>query len=463
MDEPVKSFPISKYLQGVKRLLTEKIPPVWVHGVISQLVVRDRMCYLTLSEYSDSDVRPVASLNLYIYTTELDRLNEKLAALPNPFSFAAELRVSLLLQADFYVPQGKFQAKVLDIDPVHTLGEMALTRQMILRRLRSENLLERNRTLEMPVLPVKVGLVTAQGSAAYHDFTTTLASSGFCFEVVPAFARMQGNETESTVLTAMGVLAQIGDLDVICIVRGGGSKNDLNYFDSEALCRAVALARVPVLTGIGHEIDQSLVDLVAWKSCITPTDCAKFLVEQVSYSWTQAEQKVQRIALLARQRLEHEQMRFRNLVQGFARRLPGRLARERERLVRNSRDLRRNAEQRFLRENQELRRNQIGLRQGVMKILSLENLRLLPWPGRLKQATAMHIQKNSMKLELALERIKANDPIRVVKRGYSITTDAQGKVLRNASQAEEGAELVSKFAWGEVRSRITAKSAEILS
>jgi len=321
---------------------------------------------------------------------------------------------------------------------VYTLGELALTRQGILQRLDKEGLRDRNRLLPMPPLPLRVGLVTAPGSAAYHDFTKTLSASGFAFEVVPAYARMQGNETESTVLQALGKLAVTPGLDVICIVRGGGSKSDLNYFDSEALCRAIAMSATPVLTGIGHEIDQSLVDLVAWRACITPTDSAKFLVACVDTAWTDVQDCVRTISRRTASKLERERSRFQNLVRNVVRGVPGRLVREGEKLRNLQRNLQRSLPKLFVQERQNMDRNRIGLRQGVGKILHLA----------------------SLEQSLANEKIKAADPLRIVKRGYSITTGPSGKAIRQPEQIAQGSELTTRFAWGEVRSTVVGKTVD---
>jgi exodeoxyribonuclease VII large subunit len=241
-------------------------------------------------------------LQLLVWASDYAVLRQKLEIVP-------DIKINVLVEADFWVPSGSFRAKILDIDPAYTLGELARTRQAILQRLSEEGLLRKNARLPMPLLPLRVGLVTAEGSAAWHDFTTTLAASGFAFAVSVEFAWMQGAETESTVLAALGRLRQDASLDVVCVVRGGGGKTDLNYFDSEALCRAVADFPTPVLTGIGHEIDSSLLDLVAWRQCITPTDCAKFLVEAAADAWDRARRATDSVARLARLRLQGEQER----------------------------------------------------------------------------------------------------------------------------------------------------------
>jgi exodeoxyribonuclease VII large subunit len=135
------------------------------------------------------------------------------------------------------------------------------------------------------MLPLNIGLVTSESSAAYKDFVSTIKASGFAFSIKTIPAKMQGQNTETDIIEALGKLRECEDLDVVCIIRGGGAKTDLVFFDSYALCRAAALFPLPVLTGIGHEIDESLLDRVAHTRLITPTDCARFLVERVYTAW----------------------------------------------------------------------------------------------------------------------------------------------------------------------------------
>jgi exodeoxyribonuclease VII large subunit len=195
------------------------------------------------------------------------------------------LRIKVLIEADYYIPQGKFQGKIIDIDESFTVGEIAITRTKIWERLVSENLSRLNAQLPMPLLPLNIGLVTSESSAAYKDFVSTIKASGFAFSIKTIPAKMQGQNTEADIIEALGKLRECEDLDVVCIIRGGGAKTDLVFFDSYALCRAAALFPLPVLTGIGHEIDESLLDRVAHTRLITPTDCARFLVERVYTAW----------------------------------------------------------------------------------------------------------------------------------------------------------------------------------
>ncbi|NLB64401.1 MAG: exodeoxyribonuclease VII large subunit [Fibrobacter sp.] len=425
-----KSYSLSKYLSSVQRLVQEKIPPVWVHGVISQINIRGRACYIDLSEYEEGDVKPVAVLSLFIFTSELSLLNAKLASLAQPFTLAKDLKVSLLLQAGFYIPQGRFQARIIDIDPNYTLGELALTRQKIIKKLQTENLINRNKALPFSAMPMRVGLISAEGSAAYNDFVSSLEKSQFAFDISFISAKMQGQETENSVLKALGELQQIADLDVICIVRGGGSKADLNYFDSDSIARAIALAKVPVLTGIGHEIDQSIADLVAWQACITPTECAQLLLRRCTESWLALESIIDDIGSSARQKLQVSHNILAQIIAKFSATLPRRLHIE----------------------HLNYERNVLGLKQGSRKILEWHQMQLLPYPSRLHNLVKGSFAQTDLKLKLLEQKLKSLDPQEVLRRGYSLST-INGKIPQ-ANQAKVGDELITRYFWGEIKSKV---------
>lgn len=281
-----KPYNVSQYNTAVQRYLVGKVPQVWVHGVITQLNVRDKVAYITLGDFEIGNTRPKATIQAFMWTSELEKYHQRFQELPTPFELKAELKVSVLLKAEFYIPFGKFQPKVLDIDENFTLGELAQARKQILEGLQRDGLLDKNKSLELSSIPLKIGLITAPNSAAFNDFTKTLMASHFSVQIDFHEAKMQGEQTEATLLEALERLKKYR-LDVVCIVRGGGAKTDLIYFDSDAICRAIAHYPIPVLTGIGHEIDQSLADLVSYKNLITPTDCANYLVQRLEEAYSE--------------------------------------------------------------------------------------------------------------------------------------------------------------------------------
>ena len=166
------------------------------------------------------------------------------------------------------------------IDPRYTLGELALQRDELVRRLVAEGLYDAQSRRSLPAVPLRVGLVTSVGSAAWHDVTEELAGSGFGFQVAACDSRVQGEWAAEMVAAAVRTLGR-RPLDVVLVVRGGGARADLATFDSEAVARAIASCPVPVVTGLGHEVDRSVADEVACLALKTPTACAAELVDRV--------------------------------------------------------------------------------------------------------------------------------------------------------------------------------------
>ena len=170
----------------------------FVRGVITQINEKSKVVYLSIADFEEGNVNPLATVPLYCFAAKFAAIRAKVENYPQPFELKEQLKVSFLIKADLYVPYGKLQAQILDIDPVYTLGELALTKSAILKRLALEGLLEKNKALALADVPVRVGLITGEGTAAYKDFTTKLAESPFSFKVKTAYAKMQGSETEST-------------------------------------------------------------------------------------------------------------------------------------------------------------------------------------------------------------------------------------------------------------------------
>jgi exodeoxyribonuclease VII large subunit/exodeoxyribonuclease VII small subunit len=195
------------------------------------------------------------------------------------------LRIRCRVSVDFYPPGGRLQVQIREIDPTFTLGDLARRRAETLAALAEAGLMERNKALELPPLPFSIALVTSVGSAAYHDFLATLAESGYGFRVLAVHSAVQGAEAERSLPGALA-LAAASACDCVVLIRGGGAKSDLAVFDSQAVAEAVARATKPVLTGLGHEIDEAVADLVAWRSFKTPTKVAEELVARIANAET---------------------------------------------------------------------------------------------------------------------------------------------------------------------------------
>jgi exodeoxyribonuclease VII large subunit len=253
--------------------------PHWVRGEIAKVYEKGHV-YVDLVDAgsSSSDTkRPV--LNAHCWATPWAPLKRRLAS--EGVVLKAGMLVSFLGYVDVYAPQGKLGFSILEIDVEGLLGDVARRRQELIARLREEGLFDRNRQTELTPVPLHVGLVASPGTEGYSDFTGQLLGSGFGFQITLIKTLVQGDGAPPQIAAALHVLDEHG-VDVICLVRGGGSKGDLACFDDERVARAIAGSSTPIFTGIGHTGDESVADLVAHTHSITPTKLGEELAALVA-------------------------------------------------------------------------------------------------------------------------------------------------------------------------------------
>ena len=366
--------------------------------------------YFDLVEKGEGAARDqiVGVLSAVIWKGEYQRLRSVLERAGE--RLADGLRIRCRASVDFYPPGGRLQVQIREIDPTFTLGDLAQRRQETLQALSAAGLLETNRALPLPALPMSIALVTSAGSAAYHDFLATLRESGYAFRVLAVHSAVQGAEAERSLPSALALAAGT-NCDCIVLIRGGGSKSDLAVFDSQAVAEAVARAAKPVLTGLGHEIDESVADLVAHQSFKTPTKVAEELVARISG------------AELAVARLREQLMRQARLAMAEA---GGRLARAERRAV------------------------------AARTRLAQVSLRLAALAEGLRRVARHRLRSADQQLAGWARLVGELSPARTLRRGFSITRDATGAVLRDPAAVPAGTTIVSELAMGPLRSRVEA-------
>lgn len=323
--------------------------------------------------------------------------------------FTSGIKVLVKVTVQFHELYG-YSLTVLDIDPAYTLGDMARRRREILLQLEEEGVLTLNKELEMPVLPQRVAVISSATAAGYGDFCHQLQHNpgGFYFytELFPAL--MQGNQVEESVLAALDhINARINEFDVVVIIRGGGATSDLSGFDTYLLAAACAQFPLPIITGIGHERDDTVLDSVAHIRVKTPTAAAELLIHQVTEVAEHLEDLSVRIQQGAYMLLDQEQRK----LEAFQIRIPN--------LVH-----RRLADARFF---------------------------LLAVKKDLSQVTKALLARQSHRLELLQQRIADTSPDKLLSRGYSITIK-DGKAVTDASLLKPGDRLTTRLLKGEVQS-----------
>lgn len=322
----------------------------------------------------------------------------------------AGMQVLMEVSVTFHQQYG-YSLNILGIDPTFTLGDMARRRQQILRQLEADGILHDNQTLSLPLLTRRIAVVSSQSAAGYGDFCNQLENNdyGFHFHLQLFPAVMQGSRVEESIIAALEQIAEQAELwDVVVIIRGGGATSDLSDFDSYPLAACIAQMPLPVVTGIGHERDETVLDYVAHTHLKTPTAVAAFLIDH----------------------LGEQAVRLDDLSQRIGRSVTGAIAREQQRLVRLATVL--PLTFRNVRQQQEHR---------------LE--RLLQ---RLTTAHNERHQREKHRLDLMEQRLRGLDPQLLLQRGYSMTFASDGRLLRDSTQVAQGQRITTRLANGELQS-----------
>lgn len=406
---------------------------VWVRGEIQGWSERGGHAYFQLVEEIDG---AKASIAAQFFANSRARLGPLLRK--HRLQLGNGMKVRLYGAVDLYAPSGRLGIKVNGIDPRYTLGEMALERDQVVRQLVADGVFDLNRVRPLPAAPVRIGVVTSVGSAAWHDFADELRASGIGFHIRVADVRVQGDQAVTMVSAAIAALGRHPDLDLIAVVRGGGARSELAVFDAEPVARAIATCPLPVFTGLGHEIDRSVADDVAHTAWKTPTACAGALVELSRGYVTSMETAWAATVVAARRRLERCDAQVTQHAHMARHRVVGAVARADERLAVRAQRVRADA-QRALR-----------VASGAIDRDAARLARRVPVVVRQAEAAITHVEA----------RVRALDPALSLARGWSITRSADGRAIIDAATLKPGDALVTTFAAGVARSTVVDTTPE---
>lgn len=392
---------------------------VWVRGEIDGLVTRGAHTYFSLVERGDDGK---AVLQVQLFAPAKRRLLPVLKKANLELRDGMKVRIHGYL--DFWAQGGRLGLKMSGIDPRYTLGEIAQSRDEIVRRLVADGLIDANASHPISPVPLRVGVATSVESAAWADFRTEIEHSGVGFTLRLADCRVQGDGAEAMIAAAIGTLARRaarGELDVIAVIRGGGARNELAVFDAEIIARTIAAAPVPVFTGLGHEIDRSVADDVAHTVLKTPTACAAALVDRASTYLSDAELAWEAIGRRATGAIGSAEQRLHELRHGIAARTRSAVERADERLA--------------------MRRT--VLRSVAPAALDRGDERLHTMSSRLLERARLAADRETARLDVFAARAAALDPAVQLARGWSITRSADGRVVRSTADVEPGREVVT--------------------
>ena len=385
---------VTRLSQEIKYKLNQNFQSVWVAGEISSLTrPSSGHIYLTLKDKN-------AQINAIIWRSEAEFLK---------FEPANGLKVICRGSIDAYPQRGSYQLIIRQIQP-QGMGELELALRQLREKLAKEGLFEAERKKPLPRFPKHVAVVTSPSSAAVRDFLQVLNRRWSNIRVTIIPVKVQGPGSAEEIATGIKICNRLAaPIDAIVVTRGGGSMEDLWSFNSELVVRAIAASKIPIVSGVGHEIDVTLSDLAADVRALTPSEAAERLVPKLDgvVGWLGATHQRMTQLLVGRVRAAHQQL--------------GALA---------SRPV--------------LTQPLEQIRHAAMELDLIEK--------RLHRSASESLKKKQQKLEQMTLQLEAINPLSVLARGYSLTTHENGKLLSDCNSVKQGDKIVSRLQTGKVTS-----------
>ena len=383
-------------------------------------------CYMELIEKDEHSNTPIAKAHASCWRNRWMLLKPQFERVTGQ-RIHAGMKVLLKVHAQFHENYG-FSWIVDDIDPTYTMGDMARKRMEIIQTLKEEGVFDLQKELKLPMFCQRIAVISSATAAGYGDFCNQLADNGYGLQFTTALfaATMQGEGVEQSVISALNrINEEWENWDSVVIIRGGGATSDLSGFDTLALAENVANFPLPIITGIGHERDESVLDMISFQRVKTPTAAAAFLVDHLTEVYARIEDAQEAIVNYVKRRLQVERMKFERLSTQIPTLFSLVKVRQSNRLDQLLNRLKSKAER--------------------IPADGLHRLEMLE--ARLKEPVARKLERELHRIDMLSQRAIAQDPERLLSRGYSITLK-DGKSIKDASQLKAGDEIETRFAKG---------------
>ena len=399
----------------VKRSIRSCLPDTyWIQAELSDVRTNySGHCYLEFVQKDASGNNLIAKARGTIWSNIFKMLKPYFEQETGQ-AFTSGIKVLVEVSVEFHELYG-YSLTVLDIDPTYTVGDMERKRREILRQLEEEGVIDLNKELEMPILPQRVAVISSATAAGYGDFCNQLTNNprGYGFRTELFSAIMQGERVEESIIAALdAIYERMEEFDVVVIIRGGGATSDLSGFDTYELAANCAQFPLPIITGIGHERDDTVLDKVAHTRVKTPTAAAEYLIARMDKCADALDEMSARLTESVRRLLLWEHQRMERLKQ----RIPS----------------------------------------AVYKRLGDAKYRLLSAQRDLQMASRQFLSVKKHRLELLQQRLNDALPEKQLARGYSITLK-DGKALKDASALKEGDMVITLLHHGKVESVVKKK------
>lgn len=464
--------------QGIRDAIQEAFPAtVWVIAEISEMKEnRSGHCYLELIEKDEitDDIRAKARATIWSYSWRMIRPYFE-SVTGQQFTHGLKVLVQVSVE---YHPAYGLSLNIKDIDPTYTLGDLARRRNEILRQLQEAGVADMNRELSLPLVPQRIAVISSATAAGYQDFVNQLDNNPYHFrfshELFEAY--MQGSEAVPSILKALDqIFRREEEFDAVAIIRGGGSTVDLSCFDNFDLAFTIAQFPIPVITGIGHEKDDTIVDFVAHTRLKTPTATAEFFIGGALAFFQKITELEREISLRVRETLNAENERLQDFASSLSEITQDRMHRLNLELQKTGHRVKQGVTHMIYARRQRLlqTRHQLEVILGKQRQRGSGELRRFTY--RTRMLTGMQIQKSminikqkemrvsrevrsglvsdTLRIANLEEKLRILNPDNILKRGYTITSQ-NGKILKSSATADPSAPLETRFSDGTISSKI---------
>lgn len=408
----------------------------WVEAELSEVRENRGHCYMELIEKNENSNVPIARASAKCWSNIWSAIKPYFIRVTGQ-QIRAGMKVMLQVHAQIH-PQYGFSWIVDDINPEYTMGDMMRKRQEIIRQLKEEGVYDLQKELNLPLFAQRIAVISSATAAGYGDFCNQLENNelGLFFHVELFPAIMQGDNVESSIIASLNQINnREEEFDCVVIIRGGGATADLSGFDTLGLAENVANFPLPIITGIGHERDESILDMVSYRRVKTPTAAAAYLINHLTSTLIRVENAQSTIIDYVKKALEIENMRIKHI----GAQIPVLFS-----IVRTKQEARlESLFQRLFTASKEL------MKQSDFLLLSLQQ--------RVQPAVRDRLSSEHHRLDVLEHRARLLDPTLLLKRGYSITLH-NGKAIHNANDLKIGDTITTLLEIGQIESKVEKPS-----
>lgn len=420
------TYTVKELITEVQSSLKTQYPAgIWIEGMIQGYSeAPSGHTYFNLIEKTE---RPgdIPDYSISVAFFKLAKRN-----MPSDMQIENGMEVRIQGKAGLYPKRGNFQIIMSSIDAHYTISKLAENKEKLLANLRKEGLLELNRSQSLSILPLNIALITSKGSAAHEDFMDELRKSRFSWQITLIHTSVQGETAPAEIRAAFQAAAQL-KIDAVALVRGGGSAIDLAAFDNDALARDIANFQMPVFCGIGHEINQSIVDLVVHTSSKTPTACARELIDIIENTQSKARALFQDVLTHATHFLRTEKSKLTDLTYRIAQ-APTQRLQDAMKLLSSART------------TLDISATQI-LKDSKRELAELQESLIVNSQKLLKDKKGQ--------LDFIKNQISLLDPKKFLEKGWSITRTESGELVKNPEDIAPNTVIITQVSKGEIKSQ----------